>query len=286
MSSKQTYTVLGAKGFIGAALVAWLESQGQMVHGVTRASLPAILATRRPAGHVIDCIGLISNSCSRPQDTAEAHVGIVARCLTDLRFDSFLLLSSTRVYCRASTTHEGAVLPFLPTNTAELNSVMKLAGEALCLSNSQPGIRVARLSNVYGIGMPAETFLEKLLRNGTATGQALFPEEAATTDDYVSIAAVVRLLPAIAIAGHHRIYNLAAGTNTSHDAIAQRLQDIAGWRIIYATNANAVLRPPIDTTRIETEFGPTRSNLVADLPLLLALSKEARCSQSMRQLAA
>ena len=100
-----TFTVLGAGGFIGAALVAWLESQNQVVHAVTRASLPALLAGRRPAGHVIDCVGLTGDFRVRPLDTAEAHVGFVARCLAELQFDSFLLLSSTRVYARANATH-------------------------------------------------------------------------------------------------------------------------------------------------------------------------------------
>jgi nucleoside-diphosphate-sugar epimerase len=45
----QSFTILGAGGFIGAALVAWLESQGRTVHAVTRGSLQAFLAARRPA---------------------------------------------------------------------------------------------------------------------------------------------------------------------------------------------------------------------------------------------
>ena len=85
------FTVLGAHGFIGAALVAWLESQDHVVHAITRASLPALLAARRPAGHVIDCVGLTGDFRERPLETAEAHVGLVARCLSEMRFDSFLL---------------------------------------------------------------------------------------------------------------------------------------------------------------------------------------------------
>ena len=127
--------VLGAGGFIGAALVAWLESQDQVVHAVTRASLPALLAGRRPAGHVIDCVGLTGDFRVRPLDTAEAHVGVVARCLADLQFDSFLLLSSTRVYARANATHEDAALPTVPADPSDLYNVTKLAGEALCLAD-------------------------------------------------------------------------------------------------------------------------------------------------------
>ena len=184
-AGRSAFTILGAGGFIGAALVAWLESQGQMVHPVTRASLPALLAGRRPAGHVIDCVGLTGNFRSRPLDTAEAHVGLVARCLGELLFDSFLLLSSTRVYGRASATHEDVALPILPSEPSDLYNVTKLAGEALCLADPRRTARVVRLSNVYGIGMPAQTFLGQVLREGSATGNVLLREAAESAKDYL-----------------------------------------------------------------------------------------------------
>ena len=281
-----TFTILGAGGFIGAALVAWLESHDQTVHSVTRASLPALLAGRCQVGHVIDCVGLTGDFRTRPLDTADAHVGIVARCLAELQFDSFLLLSSTRVYARATATHEDAALPALPSDPSDLYNVTKLAGEALCLADPRPTNRVVRLSNVYGIGMPAETFLGQLLSEGRATGSVVFQQGPASAKDYVNAAAVVRLLPTIAIAGRHRTYNLAAGGNISHAAIAYRLRDIAGWRTSFAPDAPTVRQPPIDTARLDAEFGPTASNLAADLPLLLALAREHQCSPSTKPLAA
>jgi nucleoside-diphosphate-sugar epimerase len=282
-ADRSTFTILGAGGFIGAALVAWLESHDRAVHAVTRAALPVLLAGRRPAGHVIDCIGVTGNCRMRPLDTAEAHVGLVAHCLAELRFDSFLLLSSTHVYARASATHEDAALPALPADPSDLYNVTKLAGEALCLADPRPTIRVARLSNVYGMGIPAETFLGELMREGRATGSVVFHESPASAQDYVSTTAVVRLLPAIAATGQQRIYNVAAGNNTSHAAIAHRLRDIAGWRTSFAPNAPTVRQPLIDTARLDAEFGPTASNLVADLPMLLTLMK---CSTPTRPMAA
>jgi len=281
-ADRSTFTVLGARGFIGAALVAWLESQDHVVHAVTRASLPALLAGRRPAGHVIYCVGLTGDFHVRPQDMAEAHVGLVARCLGELQFVSFLMLSSTSLYARATATCEDAVLPVLPGEPSDLYNVTKLAGEALCLADPRPTARVVRLSNVYGIGMPPETFLGRVLREGSATGSVVFRESAASANDYISVASVARLLPAIAAAGRHRIYNVAGGSNTSHAAIACCLHNIAAWRIGFASDAPTLRHPPIDTARLEEEFGPTASNLVADLPTLLALAQEYRCSPSTR----
>lgn len=285
-SDRATFTVLGAGGFIGAALVAWLESQDQVVHAVTRASLPTLLSGRRAAGHVIDCIGLTGDFRVRPLDTAEAHVGLVARCLAELQCESFLLLSSTRVYARASATQEDAELPALPADPSDLYNVTKLAGEALCLADARPAVRVVRLSNVYGTGMPAGTFLAQVLHEGYATGGVMFRESPASAKDYVSIAAVVRRLPVIATGGRHRIYNVAAGGSISHAAIAYCLRDIAGWHTSFAPDAPTVRQPLIDTARLDAEFGPTASNLVADLPMLLALARENPCLPSTRPMAA
>ena len=283
---RQAFTILGASGFIGRALVAWLESGDHVVHAVTRASLPALLASRRPAGHVIDCVGITNDCRLCPLDTAEAHVGLVARCLTELKSESFLLLSSTRVYAHAGATHEDATLSALPSDPADLYNLTKLAGEALCLADPRSTTRVARLSDVYGMDMPAATFLGGVLHQGHATGTAMFHQSPASARDYVSVAAVARLLPAIASTGRHRLYNIAAGATTDHADIADRLRDIAGWQISFAFNAPTVRHPPIDTTRINNEFGPTCSDLLADLPALLALGQEAQCSPSMRHMAA
>jgi nucleoside-diphosphate-sugar epimerase len=283
---RQAFTILGASGFIGRALVAWLESRDRVVHAVTRASLPALLAARRPAGHIIDCVGMTVDCRPCPLDAAEAHVGLVAHCLTELQFDSFLLLSSARVYARAYATHEDAVLSAQPSDPSDLYSVTKLAGEALCLADPRSTTRVARLSDVYGIDMPEATFLGGVLNQGQATAKVIFHQSPASARDYVSVAAVARLLPAIASTGSHRLYNVGAGTNTDHAGIARRLHDIAGWQTSFVSDAPTVRQLPIDTTRADTEFGPTCSDLLADLPTLLALGQEARCSPSMRHMAA
>ncbi|MEJ0019677.1 MAG: NAD-dependent epimerase/dehydratase family protein [Acetobacteraceae bacterium] len=235
-----TFTILGAGGFIGGTLAASLRRQGWRVQAVTRASLPLLLAGQRHAGHVIDCIGLTADFRSRPLETAEAHVGLVARCLAELRFSSFLLLSSTRVYSRAGATREDAAVPILATDPSDLYNVTKLAGEALCLSDPRAGSRVVRLSNVFGIGMPDTAFLGQVLREGRASGTARFCQSPESAKDYISIAAVLRLLPAIAMSGQHRLYNVATGRNTSHGAIAARCTKSPAGRSPFAPNAPTV----------------------------------------------
>jgi nucleoside-diphosphate-sugar epimerase len=277
------FTILGASGYVGTALAAALERAGHRVHPVARATLPALLQTRRNAGHVIDCIGLTGDFRTRPHDTAEAHVGVTARCLAGLHFASFLFLSSTRVYGRATTTQEAASLTCRPADPSDLYNLTKLAGEAVCLADPRQTVRVVRLSNVYGGAMPNDTFLGQLLREGRGTGAVHFRQSAKSTKDYVSLAEVTRLLPAIATGGRHRLYNLAAGVNTSHAAIAVVLRRHFGWHVDFAPGAPAVRFPPIDTTRLAVEFGAALSNLSADLATLVADGQEVQCSPSMSE---
>ena len=273
------FTVLGAGGFIGQALVAHLRAAGDEVVAVRREGLSGFLEGRSsaghvPAGHVIDCIGLTGDFRNRPLETAEAHVGVVARALARGGMTSFLLLSSTRVYARAAGTREDAEVPAVPAAAGDLYNITKLAGEALCLSDPRPGWRVARLSNVFGAGMGAACFLGQVLAEGRATGQVTFRQGLLSTKDYVAIEDVVPLLAGIAVSGRERLYNVASGANTTHDAIASVLSRRVGWRIVAEEGAATVRFPRIDINRIRNEFGTPRRGVLDELPALAAVQRQ------------
>jgi len=276
------FTVLGAGGYLGQALTVRLENAGHCVHAITRAALPALLETRRPVGHVIDCIGLTGDFRTRPLDTAQAHVGITAQCLAALRCDSFLFVSSSRVYARAASTREDAMLACAPSDSSDLYNLTKLAGEALCLSDPHPTRRVVRLSNVYGPGLGEDTFLGQLLAEGQVTGSVRFRQSENSAKDYVSLEQVLRILPLIALHGSARLYNVAAGRNTTHAAIAAALHDSLGWDTTFEPGAPTVCFPPIETARLDAEFGAALSDLSADLRTIAPPVAEVPCSPSTR----
>jgi nucleoside-diphosphate-sugar epimerase len=253
---------------IGAALTAALRAGGHEVLTVDRLALPALLESGRPTGHVISCIGLTGDFRTRPLDTAEAHVGVAARCLAGLRCESFLYLSSTRVCARALATDEDAPLPCLPADPSDLYNLTKLTGEALCLADPRAGVRVARLSNVYSAEPGAGTFLGQIITSGRDTGRVLFRQGPQSEKDYVSLADVVRLLPMIATGGRHRLYNLAAGRNTSHASIATILSASPGWLTDFIPDAPTIRFPPIDIGRLRAEFPAPSGDLASDLARL------------------
>lgn len=82
-----TLTVLGATGYIGSRLVAHLQAQGHSVWAPVRGDAEVFT---RPLGHVMYCVGLTADFRTRPFDTVDAHVGLLAEVLRRAQFDSLL----------------------------------------------------------------------------------------------------------------------------------------------------------------------------------------------------
>ncbi len=268
------FTVLGAGGFIGATLTAHLRGQGHDVAAIGRDGLRDFLAGGRPAGHVICCIGLTADFRTRRLETAEAHVGIPARVLAQVALDSFLYLSSTRVYARAETTREDAAIAVQPAAASDLYNLTKLAGEALCLSDPRPAIRVARLANVYGPGMGTGSFLGQVLDEGARTGRVRLHQGMLSAKDYVAVEDVCAALAAIAARGQARLYNVASGTNVTHDSIVTALSRAHGWDFVVEDGGASVRFPRIDIGRLATEFGAPQRRLPDGLAALTQTQRQ------------
>jgi nucleoside-diphosphate-sugar epimerase len=270
------FTVLGAGGFIGAAATQWLRARGHEVTAVRRNDLSAILAARPPAGHVLFCIGLTADFRERPLATADAHVGLVAQCLNSMDFESFLYLSSSRVYARSEIGREDLPIEVQPNASGDLYNITKLAGESLCLSDARGTVRVARLSNVYGKGMGSGNFLGQVLSEGISRGDVTLRQGSLSNKDYVALDDVLPALRAITTSGGSRLYNVARGISITHDQIATALRQLFGWRITAEESAAAIRFPRVDISRLSSEFATPRRLVLEDLAeLVQAMRDEA-----------
>ncbi len=262
------FTVLGGSGYIGRRLAACLRAAGHDVAVPARDAPPAA-----QPGHVVDCIGVASDFRTRPFDTLRAHVGVLDAHLRAGRWESFLYLSSTRVYAGAAGGREDATLALRPHDPDQLYNASKAAGESLCLALSHPGARVVRLANVYGDDAGTGTFIADVLASAAA-GAVEFRTHPDSAKDYVALEDVLELLPRIALSGRERLYNVAAGRNVEVGELAAALSAL-GVRCTFAGDARPVVFPPIDVTRISTEFGFAPLHLLERLPALLAPIPEA-----------
>lgn len=255
-----SFTIFGARGFVGSHLTRALRAAGEEVLCPARGTEKALAASGDGLGHVIYGIGLTGDFRQRPCDTVDAHAGLLSTVLRHASYDSFLYLSSTRVYAGLEgPVDEDTPLTLLPSPD-RLYDLSKLTGEALCLAQDTPGVRVVRLSNVSGPGQSRATFLSAVLDELLSTGQVTIHEDPRSEKDYIDIGDVTGLLPLIATTGQHRSYILASGRQTSHAEIGRELMRLTGGRIAFQTAAPLRRFPALCIDRLGKEFGlkPTR----------------------------
>lgn len=250
------FTIFGGGGFIGRHLASALKATGQPVSTPQR---DVAVDSLGALGHVIYCAGLTADFRTRPYDTMEAHVGLVSRILATEKFESLVYLSSTRIYDGADFGNEEMTFSVDPWSPNDLYNISKLAGESLCLNHSNPRVRVARLSNVYGTGMygPAkgeQNFLGSVIREAISERHVELHSAPGSAKDYIHIGDVVRALTLISIDGRERIYNVASGDTVSHEQLLDRLSEITGCTWSTAPDSPHVGYPKITTGRITTAF--------------------------------
>lgn len=247
------WTIFGARGFIGKRLVEVLLEQGQEVIIPDRSDT-GTEAPKRGYGNVIWAIGLTADFRTRPFDTIDAHVGSLSPMLRNGSFESFLYLSSTRIYQHASSACEDAPISVNPNDPSDLYNISKLAGEAVCLSAHQH-VRIARLSNILG---PREsqrdTFIGALCREAQS-GHVQLQSALTSEKDYLWIDDAVNLLLGIAKRGTQRVYNVASGRQTSHAKWLSAITEETRATAEVSASATEIKFPIIDVMRIEAEFG-------------------------------
>lgn len=256
-------TVIGGSGFIGSALCHHLGAFGWNVW-IPERNDPLLF--KRDLGVVFYCAGLTANFRERPFDTVEAHIQVLSMILQYGKFTSLVYLSSTRVYANSERTTEDSPLLLRSDDASDLYNLSKLMGESLCL-NSSRSVRIARLSNVYGVGMPEKIFLAEVLIEACRTGHVRFRSSINSEKDYISVSEVVRILPSLLLFEENGIFNVASGNNISNKEIANQLECL-GISFEFEKGAPEIRFPMIDIGKLKAAIGGVRNNLIDDFPTL------------------
>jgi len=267
--ASKNFSVLGADGFVGQALVRHLRDQGAAVRAFGRADTDYFA---QPLGHAIYCIGLTADYQSRPFDTIEAHVTLFSKLLKDADFDSLTYLSSTRLYdSGAGTGAEDESLTLSPHNPRHLYDFSKGLGEVLCLTAGRANVRAARLACVYADDLAADNFLHQLLHDAMAKRELRVNSHPRVARDYVHMDDVCQALTAIAIAGRRQIYNVASGRNTANSDLFAQIERLTGCAITatVASDTCCPRSPKIDVSALAEDFAIRPRKLEDALDLLL-----------------
>jgi nucleoside-diphosphate-sugar epimerase len=245
------FSIFGASGFIGSHLTAGLKRAGHDVLAIGRDDFPP---SGQSLGHVIYCIGLTANFRNQLESTVRAHVCVLLDVLASYTFESFLYLSSTRIYADATETREETPLLVRPKLADHVYNLSKLTGEALCLAQPQPSTRVVRISSVIGPGDPPINFLPSVVYEARRKREVVMHTSEESSKDYIDIDDVCRLLERIALQGKSRLYNVASGVNVSNKTIAGLVAHSLAAKVTFSDEAPRIVFPAIDTSRICDEF--------------------------------
>jgi nucleoside-diphosphate-sugar epimerase len=265
---RHQFTVFGSNGLIGRKLCAQISADGHEVIGLGRNDpLP-----QTPLGQIIYAVGITADFRQRPFDTIAAHVSFLSEILQGADFQSFLYLSSTRVYGDSADTREDAAIACRPTDPDHLYNLSKLAGESLTLHCGRPGTRVARLSNVVAPGCTSPNFLDSIVRDAVERRHVTLHSHPESSKDYVCLDDVVQVLPRISISGSQRIYNVAGGVALTHRQVLDVVAKQTASVVEIASENPAVPLPAVNIDRARSEFGyeprrvlPELSRIIADL---------------------
>jgi nucleoside-diphosphate-sugar epimerase len=261
------FTVLGATGFIGSHLLSHLQGLGHECLAPERGN-PLVFS--QDLGHVIYSIGLTSDFRTRPFDTVRAHVCYLADILERAAFESLLYLSSTRSYGHSAKAEEDVPLLADPQNPGDLYNLTKTTGESLCFASGRPNARAVRLSNVYGGDFASDNFLFSVLRDAVQRKRVVLHTTLDSAKDYVSIDDVVKLLPAIAQSGRHRLYNVASGINVSNRELLAEIRRLTGCELEVSDQARTISFPKVSIERVRQEFDYSPALVLDDLQQLFA----------------
>ena len=254
-------TVVGARGFVGSAVVARARESGFDVLECRHDDVPG----NADLGTVVYCAGVAWDADRRPVDAYRTHVAAVAAILENGRYDRLVYISSTRVYDRSDGTAEETPLRVRSDLPGDTYALSKLAGEGAVLSARSEN-RVLRCSNIYGPSLRSGLFLSDVLRQAATTGRIALRSSLDSSKDYVSVDDVARLSLQVAHGSDHAIYNVAAGTNTTHRSLLEVILQLAPVDVDIAAGSPTVVVPPIDIRRIQREFGFEARPVIDDLP--------------------
>lgn len=244
------FTILGSSGYIGSAIVKKLESEN------IKCLKPNITVEKIPnenLGHVIYAVG-VPNFKEKPDRAIDAHVILLKKILEEANFESFLYLSSTRLYHNSSTTNEESSLIVNPLNFDHIYNISKIMGEMLCNMSKKKHVRIARLSNVTGNNLNQKVFLSTIISDAVEKKKIVLETSLDSEKDYVHIDDVIETIIKISTKGKNKIYNIAAGKNLTNEQIVNKIQVATSCKLEIIKNAKKYSFPPIDIDTIQNEF--------------------------------
>ncbi len=259
---KNSFTIFG-QGFVGTNISIFLKKRKCKLFIPKKGKYKF----KKNLHNVIYCIGN-QNWLKDPKVTYDANLGLVREIIFNNKFDSFTLLSTTRLYFanREGKTSEDDPININSNNKNFLYNSLKIAAENLCLSLNNKNIKVIRMSNLYGDNFTYQAYLlPAWIRNSIKNKKIDLYINKNSTKDFIYVNDAFDVLLKIIKRGKHRLYNVASGKNIELFKILKEIKKITNCKINYTNRFKIVKEPRINIKRIVNEFNFKPENNLIDL---------------------
>ena len=267
------FTILGSTGFIGSSLINYLKSQGIECDTL---DLRTQNIDEKSLGHVIYAIGDAGESFKKkPVEAIDAYILKLKKFLEKANFESFLYLSSTRIYYNSTSTDEDSSLIVDPLKFDNLYNICKIMGEAICNASQKQNVRIVRLSNVTGENFNPNVFLSSIISDAIRNKEIILKTKLESEKDYVLLENVMEILPKISMFGKDKIYNVGYGQNLTNKEIVEKIKEITGCTYSIEPKAKKYSFPTISIQKIKNEFNFQPTSILTKLnDIITALQKK------------
>ncbi len=260
--TKNSFTIFG-QGFVGTNISIFLKKKKCKLFLPKKGKYKF----KKNLHNVIYCIGN-QNWLKDPEATYNANLAMVPKIIFNNKFDSFTLLSTTRLYFAnpRTKTSENDPININSNNKNFLYNSLKIAAENLCLTLNNKNIKVIRMSNLFGDNFTNQAYiLPTWIRDSIINKKIDLYINKNSTKDFIYVDDAFDVLLKIIKKGKHRLYNVASGKNIKLSKILKEIKKITNCRINYTNTSNIIKEPKINIKRIVNEFNFKAKNNLIDL---------------------
>ncbi len=264
------YIIYGANGFMGSNIASYLRKKKLKVITPNKKQ---ILNTK---GVVIYCVGS-DDWFGNPLKNYESNfVHLYNVIKSHTKFESFVFLSSTRVYLdsKKKLISEDDDLILNTTSRYKFNS-QKIICENFLLSQNK-NIKIIRLSNVYGKQNEQKTFLPSLIKDAVKKNKINIQLNINSSKDYIYLDDALRGIYLLAKNKKaHGIFNLAYGKNFKVKDIIKIIKKETKCNIKFSNKRNLEQFPKINLNKIKKIINfKVKKNLIQMIPELINIEKK------------
>lgn len=242
-------SLFGGGGYIGRELQRSLTLSGHSVNLISRNELIDLTTNY---GHVIYCSGITRGDFkSKLSAIVEAHVSKLSRLVQVIKCDSFLYLSSARIYENQVFGDEGARISCHPLSLSDCYNLSKLLGESIVMNSPVATPCVARISYVVD-GLNDHLFAP--IHRARRFGDVILNSHPDTKKDFIMLTDAVSCLEKISLFGKSEIYNVATGVSVSYSQFSYLIEATLNCKVEFAFGVEKQIAPKIDISKLQAEF--------------------------------